>query len=69
MKADTRLNITHAISSLACGGAERSMSIMANYWSGRCWQITLVTLDSTTYGFTSCPGAKKAIDSFFSDKL
>lgn len=25
-------------------------------------------LNSTTSGFTSCPGAKKVMDSFFSDK-
>jgi GalNAc-alpha-(1->4)-GalNAc-alpha-(1->3)-diNAcBac-PP-undecaprenol alpha-1,4-N-acetyl-D-galactosaminyltransferase len=39
------------ISSLRCGGAEHVMSAIANYWAGRGWQVTLVTLDPTSTDF------------------
>jgi len=40
------MNITLVISSLRGGGAERVMSVMANYWVTRGKNVTLITLDS-----------------------
>lgn len=45
------MRITFIISSLSAGGAERIMSVMANYWADKDWGITLVTLDSVTSDF------------------
>lgn len=45
------MKITLIISSLSSGGAERVMSIMANYWAQKGQNVTLITLDSTQTDF------------------
>ena len=47
----TPMRVTFVISSLGLGGAERTMSIMANYWAAKGWDITLICLDGSATPF------------------
>lgn len=45
------MRITLVISTLAAGGAERVMALMANYWGGQGHDVTLITLDPVDQDF------------------
>lgn len=41
------MRIVIVISSLTCGGAEKNVAMLANYWSSKGYTISIVTLDSS----------------------
>jgi GalNAc-alpha-(1->4)-GalNAc-alpha-(1->3)-diNAcBac-PP-undecaprenol alpha-1,4-N-acetyl-D-galactosaminyltransferase len=46
------MKVTLVIYGLGGGGAERVMSILANYWACQGWEVTLIMLvDATTPAF------------------
>ena len=45
------MKMTMIISSLSCGGAERIISLMANYWAKKKWTITILTLSGEIPSF------------------
>ncbi|WP_371363042.1 GalNAc-alpha-(1-_4)-GalNAc-alpha-(1-_3)-diNAcBac-PP-undecaprenol alpha-1,4-N-acetyl-D-galactosaminyltransferase [Sporomusa rhizae] len=53
------MHIALIISSLSCGGAERVMSLMANFWAERGTNITLITLDSGEDFYPTRPEVKR----------
>ena len=42
------MKVTLVIYGLGGGGAERVMSIVANYWIGQGWDVTLIMLVAPT---------------------
>lgn len=55
------LKITLVISSLEAGGAQRVMCTMANYWSNKGWQVTLISLSGVKEDFYSLDSDVKRI--------
>lgn len=45
------MKIAFVIPSLNCGGSERVLSMMANYWIGQDRQVTIITMDKTGNDF------------------
>jgi GalNAc-alpha-(1->4)-GalNAc-alpha-(1->3)-diNAcBac-PP-undecaprenol alpha-1,4-N-acetyl-D-galactosaminyltransferase len=41
------MNITIVCSSLGCGGTERAISYLANFWSEQGWNVIILTLEDT----------------------
>jgi GalNAc-alpha-(1->4)-GalNAc-alpha-(1->3)-diNAcBac-PP-undecaprenol alpha-1,4-N-acetyl-D-galactosaminyltransferase len=42
------MRVTFIIPAVTSGGAERVMSVMANYWAAKGWEMTLITFDNGT---------------------
>lgn len=55
------MRITLIISSLKFGGAERVMSVIANYWASSKKHVTLITLDSADRDFYSLDSRVKRV--------
>ena len=53
------MRITFVISSLGFGGAERVMVTMANYWAGKGWPVTLITLDDAGPAYVLTPEVQR----------
>ncbi len=53
------MRVALIIVSLGCGGAERVMATMANYWAEKGWRVTLITFGSKDSDFFA---THKAID-------
>ena len=48
---ERELSILFFLNSLSLGGAERATVNLANYWAGKNWEVTIVTLDSKSLDF------------------
>ncbi len=45
------MKLALVISTLTAGGAERVISLLASYWAGKSWSVTLITLDEPSSDF------------------
>ena len=52
------MKIAFIISSLGSGGAERVLSLMANYWTQKNYRIVVITLDNSTPFYSLEDGVK-----------
>ena len=50
---ERQLKVLFLINSLACGGAERVVATLANFWVGQGWQVTIVSLETRDEDFYS----------------
>lgn len=41
------MKVCFVISSMGCGGAERVLSLMANYWAEQAWSVSVLTFEAT----------------------